>query len=45
MIKKDGTLYKTTSTKITKKDFEHLEDIIINAGELEKKVPYDKLVY
>lgn len=42
--------YKTNdawadSTKITKKDFEHLEDIIINAGELEKKVPYDKLVY
>ena len=42
--------YKTNdawadSTKINKKDFEHLEDIIINAGELEKKVPYDKLVY
>lgn len=42
--------YKTneawpTSSDITKKDFEHLQDIIISAGELDKKAPYDKLVF
>ena len=33
------------SSDISKEDFEHLQDIIINAGELEKKAPYDKLIY
>ena len=42
--------YKTneawpTSSDITKKDFDHLQDIIISAGELDKKSPYDKLVF
>lgn len=42
--------YKTNdawaySTKISKEDFDHLQEIIISAGELEKKVPYDKLIY
>ena len=29
---------------ISKKDFEHIEEIIENAGELNSKVPYKKLV-
>ena len=42
--------YKTNdawadSTKISKEDFDHLQEIIISAGELEKKAPYDKLIY
>lgn len=42
--------YKTndawaSDSKITKKDFEHLQDIIISANELDKKAPYNKLVY
>ena len=42
--------YKTNdawadSTKISKEDFNHLQEIIISAGELEKKAPYDKLIY
>ena len=34
--------YKTTY--ISKSNFEHIEDIIENAGKLEKRAPYDKLV-
>lgn len=42
--------YKTNdawafSTTITKEDFEHIQEIMISAGELDKKAPYDKLVY
>ena len=42
--------YKTSdawadSTKINEKDFNHLQDIMISAGELDKKAPYDKLIY
>lgn len=42
--------YKTNdawadSTAIEKKDFEHLQEIMTSAGELEKKAPYNKLVY
>lgn len=45
MIKryKDNDAWKK-NTKITKKEFEHLEDIIIEAGIIDKKVPYNKLV-
>ena len=32
------------TTYIDKKDFEHIEEIMINAGKLEKKAPYKKLV-
>lgn len=31
--------------KINEKEFNHLQDIIIQANELDKKVPYKKLVY
>lgn len=42
--------YKTndawpTSSEITKADFNHIEEIMISAGELDKKAPYDKLIY
>ena len=42
--------YKTNdawadSSNITKEDFDHLQDIVISAGELDKKAPYDKLIY
>ena len=42
--------YKTNdawpnSTLITEKDFEHIQEIMQSAGELDKKAPYDKLVY
>lgn len=42
--------YKTNdawadSTKISKEDFDHLQDIMISAKELDKKAPYDKLIY
>lgn len=42
--------YKTNdawadSSNITKKDFDHLQDIVISAGELDNKAPYDKLIY
>lgn len=42
--------YKTndawaSSSEITKKDFDHLQEIIINAGELDKKAPFEKLIY
>ncbi len=29
---------------ISEKDFDHIQEIIDNAGELDKKAPYDKLV-
>lgn len=32
------------TTYIEKKDFEHIEEIMVNAGKLEKKAPYKKLV-
>lgn len=32
------------TTKISKEDFNHVQDIVKNAGELDKKAPYDKLV-
>lgn len=32
------------TTYITEKDFDHIQDIIDNAGKLDKKAPYDKLV-
>ena len=34
-----------STTQFTKKSFEHLEDIMISYGELNKKVSYDKLMY
>lgn len=42
--------YKTNdawadSTKITEEDFNHLQEIMTSAKELDKKAPYDKLVY
>ena len=37
--------YKVGPINITKKDFEHLQEIMISANELDKKAPYDKLVY
>lgn len=33
-----------TTTKIKEDDFNHIQDIMINAGELKNKVPYNKLV-
>lgn len=32
------------STYITEKDFNHIQEIIQNSGELDKKAPYNKLV-
>lgn len=32
------------STYITEKDFDHIQEIIQNSGELDKKAPYNKLV-
>ena len=32
------------TTYITEEDFDHIQDIIDNAGKLDKKAPYDKLV-
>ena len=32
------------NTYIEEKDFEHIQDIVENANELEKRAPYDKLV-
>ena len=42
--------YKTNGawpnkSDITEKDFDHLQNIIISAKELDKKAPYDKLVF
>ena len=39
-VKKIGGLY----LDIEEKDFEHIQDIVENANELEKRAPYDKLV-
>ena len=33
-----------TTTFIEKKDFNHIQEIMKNAGHLDKKAPYDKLV-
>lgn len=33
------------STKLTKKSFDHMQEIIINAGQLDKKVSYKDLIY
>ena len=33
------------STDITENDFNHLQEIMISAGELDKKAPYNKLIY
>lgn len=33
-----------TTTKITEEDFNHIQEIVISAGELEKKLPYKDLV-
>ena len=32
------------NTKLTKKEFDHMQDIVISAGIIDKKVPYKKLV-
>ena len=34
-----------TTTKYTKESFNHLQDIMIDYGELDNKVPYEKLMY
>lgn len=34
-----------TTTKFSKKSFDHLQDIMIDYGEITKKVPYKKLMY
>ena len=34
-----------TSTNFSNKSFEHLQDIMIDYGALNKKVPYSKLIY
>ena len=34
-----------TTTKFSKKSFDHLQDIMIDYGEIDKKVSYDKLMY
>ena len=33
------------TTKIEKKDFDHIKEIVKNAGKLDKDVPYSKLIY
>ena len=33
-----------TNTSISDEDFNHIQEIVENAGELDKKAPYDKLV-
>ena len=40
---KDIDAWKT-NTKITKKEFNHIQEIVKNAGKLEKQAPYSKLV-
>lgn len=40
---KDVDVWKT-NTNISKKEFNHIEEIVKNAGKLDKKVPYSKLV-
>jgi len=34
-----------SSTDISKEDFNHIQEIMINSGELDKKAPYEKLIY
>ena len=34
-----------TTTKFTEESFNHLQDIMIDYGEIENKVPYSKLIY
>ncbi len=34
-----------TTTEFAEKSFDHLQDIMIDAGELTKKVPYEDLIY
>ena len=34
-----------SNTKINEQELNHLQDIMISAGELEKKAPYNKLIY
>ena len=34
-----------TTTKFSKKSFDHLQDIMIDYGEITEKVPYSKLMY
>lgn len=34
-----------TTTKFSKSSFDHLQDIMIDYGEINKKVPYNKLMY
>lgn len=34
-----------SSTDISKEDFNHIQEIMINSGELDKKTPYEKLIY
>ena len=34
-----------TTTEFKESSFNHLQDIMINAGELDEKVPYDELIY
>lgn len=41
---KDNNAWRKNS-KINKKEFIHIEEIMENAGELDKRVPYEKLVY
>ena len=33
------------SSKITKEDFDHIQEIMKSSGELEKEAPYNKLIY
>ena len=33
------------NTEFTKEEFDHLQDIMINAGELDSKVPFSDLMY
>ena len=33
------------TTKFTKESFDHLQEIMIDYGALDKKVPYSKLIY
>ena len=40
---KDIDAWKT-DTKITKKEFNHIQEIVKNAGKLDKQAPYSKLV-
>ena len=34
-----------TTTEFKETSFNHLQDIMINAGELDEKVPYKELIY